>query len=410
MPWRESSVVNERMRFVLRLENGERMTELCREFGISRKTGYKLWDRYRVLGPVGLFDESRAPERVPHRTSKEVEELIVALRRERPSWGPKKLRAVLERERPGIRFPALSTFDQVLRRNNLIVRRRRRRGVPPHDDGVLTNPGSPNDVWCADFKGQFRLGSGRYCYPLTITDRVSRLLIVCEGLDDTRTEPAQAVFTKAFREYGLPRVIRTDNGSPFASRGLAGLTRLSAWWIRLGIRPERIEPGHPEQNGQHERMHLTLKQETTRPAAAGLLQQQERFDRFRELYNRERPHEGLGQRMPAEVHQNSTQKFPHDLPELTYPLHDVVRAVARCGHIGLGPRRFGQVFLSSALAGERVGLREVEDGRWLISFASLDLGIADVRTKTFEPTPSPRRSPRQREPGGTTSVEPAPQP
>jgi hypothetical protein len=245
----------------------------------------------------------------------------------------------------------------------------------------LTTAGAPNDVWCADFKGQFRLGSGTYCYPLTITDRYTRFVIKVEALEGTHLEPAMAVFEQAFRERGLPKVIRTDNGMPFAAPGLWGLTRLAVRWLRLGVWPERIAPAHPEQNGQHERMHLVLKQETTRPPGKNILQQQERFDRFVDEYNYERPHEALGMRRPGQLYENAERPYPKELPELEYPTHDVVRSVRQNGDVHLTKRE--RFFLSTALRDQRVGCREIDDGSWLVSFMQLDLGIYDARSRKF---------------------------
>ena len=381
MPWRESDPVSERLEFVRRLEAGERVVDLCHEFGVSRKTAYKLKERYEQLGARGLFDRSRAPRTIPHRTPPEVEELLVETRREHPTWGPKKIRAWLERKGTGVNLPCTSTIGDVLKRKGLLVRRKRRRSTIPHGAPLRTAAG-PNDIWCADFKGQFRLGSGRYCYPLTVTDRFSRYLLRCEALEGTYSDTAIAVFDQAFREYGLPTVIRTDNGGPFAAPGLWGLSKLSARWLRLGIWPERIKPAHPEQNGQHERMHLVLKQETTRPAGDNFLQQQERFDKFVEQYNFDRPHEALDQRPPADFYGKSPRQLPEELPEPQYPMHDIVRLVSRNGDVRM--TKYERFFLSGVLGGETVGLREEEDGRWLVSFMRLDLGYYDCRTKTFE--------------------------
>jgi transposase InsO family protein len=380
LPWKEVGVVNERMRFVLRVEDGERMTDLCREFGISRKTGYKLWGRYRELGGVGLFDEPRRPERIPHRTPPEIQKLLVETRDAHPTWGPRKVRAWCMRHHEAVRWPAPSTVGEILRRHGRVAPRRRKRRAPPYD-GPLTIGNVPNQVWAADYKGQIRLGSGAYCYPLTITDLFSRYIIACEGLDGTGGDGARAVFAMAFREIGLPEVIRTDNGTPFASRGLAGLSRLAVWWRRLGIRHERIEPAHPEQNGTHERMHLTLKQETTRPPAANLLAQQERFDRFVDVFNRERPHEALGQTPPTDIFRPSERRFVEPAPEPTYPLHDEMRLVTSCGHVILHKKC--SVFVSEVLGGERVGLRELEPDRWLLTFVDLDLGHLDAKKRRF---------------------------
>jgi putative transposase len=378
----------ERTKFVLRLEEGERMVDLCREFGISRKTGYKLWERYKRFGGVGLFDESRKPMRSPQRMSKELEELLLGGRKGHPTWGPKKVKAWLSTKNPGLKLPAPSSIGDLFKRHGLVTRRKRPRFPAAYGVGPLEQAREANHVWCADFKGQFKLGNGKYCYPLTITDRFSRVLLACEGLEGAVTESSLAVFQMAFRQYGLPSVIRTDNGPPFASRGLGGLSQLSVQWMRLGIRPERIEPAHPEQNGQHERMHLVLKQETTRPAAANFLQQQERFDRFVHVYNQERPHEGLDQRTPASCYQPSLRPFPETLPEPEYPLHDVVRTVNNEGRVHLWGRA-QHVYLSTALIGQQVGLREVSPGQWLVTFMRLDLGIVDGARCSLMPLPHP---------------------
>jgi len=383
VPWKETCHVSERLSFMKRLEQGDRMTDVCREFGVSRKTGYKLWARYQRLGAVGLFDESRRPERSPQRVTGEVETVVLQARQAHPTWGPRKLHAWLSGQHPSVRLPSPSTIGDVLKRNGVVMSRRKRRRTPLHE-APLESALQANDLWCADFKGQFRLGNRNYCYPLTITDQFSRFLLTCEGLESTETEPARKVFELTFREFGLPSTLRTDNGVPFASRGLAGLSRLSVWWLRLGIVPERIEPAHPEQNGRHERMHLTLKQETTRPPAHSLLQQQERFERFIDEYNNERPHEALGQRPPTTLYTSSVRPFPNRLPEPEYPFHDDVLTVSKGGHVRLGRRRRDpQFFLANALRGQRVGVREVDDGVWLISFVSLDLGHFDGRANQF---------------------------
>jgi len=371
------------MDFVMRLRNGERMTDLCEEFGISRKTGYKFWERFTRAGESGLEDASRARKVIAHKTPQAVEELLVATRREQSSWGGRKLRDVLSKKHPGVALPSPSTIAAILKRHGLVQGRKRKR-FPSRYEGHLTSPSGPNDVWAADYKGQFRLGDRRYCYPLTASDLHSRLILAIEALDGTDEEQARAVFEDVFATYGLPTVIRTDNGTPFASAGaLAGLTRLSAYWLRLGVRHERTQPAHPEQNGCHERMHRTLKAETCRPARSNLLQQQECFDEFRRKFNDERPHEALEMKRPTEAYRQSERRLPQPLPELTYPLHDDVLTVGRGGHIRLPRGR--QIFLSSALVQQEVGLREEMDGRWLVTFASLDLGHYDPRVGTFEP-------------------------
>ena len=279
MPWRECKRMDERLRFVARLLEGEKMAALCREFGISRPTGYKVFNRYKDLGLEGLLDRTRRPYRHANRLPFQVERTIVTLRQEHPTWGAVKIREKLIRDFPMVPTPAKSTVHAVLDRHGLIEPRRRRRhkaeGTP------LSSTSSPNGLWCADFKGEFRLGNRRYCYPLTISDYSSRFLLACEGLESTQSTFAFAVFERVFKEYGLPQAIRTDNGVPFASpNALFGLSRLSVWWLRLGINLERIKPGHPQQNGRHERLHLTLKKEATRPPSYNFLQQQLRFDEF----------------------------------------------------------------------------------------------------------------------------------
>jgi transposase InsO family protein len=390
VPWRVSHTVNERMKFVVRLDAGEAMSDLCREFGISRKTGYKFWERYKRQGLQGLADVSRAPKRVARRTAPEIESALVEARKQHPTWGGRKLKRAIEREEPGVVIPSASTVCGILKRNGLVKQRKRWRRPAPWRK-PLTVPQVSNEVWAVDYKGQFRLGNGEYCYPLTATDVYSRFLLAVEALDSTDEESAHAAFEDLFREHGLPEIIRSDNGTPFASSGLAGLTKLSAWWLRLGIRHERIEPSHPEQNGQHERMHRTLKAETTRPAGKHSLEQQERFDNFRREFNEQRPHEALGLKTPAEVHQPSTRQYPDPLPELAYPLHDDVLLVSRSGHVRLP--RCRTVFLSNALAEQLVGLREGVDGRWLVTFVNLDLGFYDPRDGAFEPLNSEANTP-----------------
>lgn len=388
VPWKVSDQVSERMDFVMRLRDGETMSELCREFGISRKTGYKLRDRFEELGPVGLYDQPRVAKRLPHKTDAELAKRVVEARRQHPTWGPKKLRAWLQGRESGVSWPCTSTIGEILKREGLVQPRKLRRNTPPYE-APLEKAHAPHDVWCADFKGQFRLGNGKLCYPLTITDRFTRTILCCEALESTATDSALLVFEKTFREHGLPKVIRTDNGIPFASKGVLGLSRLSVRWLRLGIWPERIAPAHPEQNGQHERMHLVLKQETTRPAARTLLAQQERFDRFVEEYNTERPHEALGQKTPMSLYSASPRSCPTSLPELEYPLADVVMRVHDGGNLLFPNRRL--VSISSVLSDERVGLREIEDGKWIVLYGDFELGLVDVAARCFVPRTELRR-------------------
>src|SRR5215203_5037043 len=300
MPWKECHVVDERLRFIARLQDGEQMARLCAEFGISRKTGYKIRDRYERCGLEALTDRKRRPYRQANQLPPLLEREIVRLKREFQSWGTPKLRERLRRRIVGVRCPAISTVHAVLDRHGLVTRRRRRRyraeGTP------LSQATQPNDLWCADYKGEFMLADRRYCYPLTLTDFATRYLIACDALSTTQEAYAFTVFENAFKEFGLPRAIRTDNGVPFASpNALFNLSRLSVWWLRLGIDIERIKPGCPQQNGRHERMHLTLKLETTKPAGANFLQQQAKFDHFIQCYNQERPHQALNMKYPAEV-------------------------------------------------------------------------------------------------------------
>ena len=379
MPWKARKPMDLRMEMMVRLSRGERLTDLCREYGISRKTGEKFKRRFRELGPTGLEDQSRAPRAIPHKTPPELVEVLLAERRLHPTWGPRKIKGVLERrlERP---FPAASTIGDVFAEHGLIVPRRRRRRHIPLPTG-LREAAAPNDVWCIDYKGQFRLGDGSYCYPLTISDQFSRFIVSCEGMGAIGDEAARDVCEDVFRTHGIPAVMRSDNGVPFACTGLAGLTKLSAYWLRLGIALERIRPAHPQENGRHERMHRTLKAETTRPARDNLLQQQERFDDFVEEFNTLRPHEALGMKRPADVFVPPTNKHPVFLHDPDYSTYDDVLRVSTLGLIHLPGRR--QVHLTKALAGQLVGIREESDDRWLVSFMHLDLGYVEPHCNRF---------------------------
>jgi putative transposase len=354
------------------------VTDLCREVGISRKTAYKFLERFERLGAVGLYDEAPVAERRPHKVKPEVEQLIVAARREHPTWGPLKLRAWLCAKHPGIALPAVSTFGRVLSRNKLVEGLRRARPRPAPSTTPTSMAHEPNAVWCCDYKGQFRLGNGRYCYPLTVTDLFSRYLLACEGMDRIDGEAARTAFELIFRQYGMPHAMLSDNGPPFATSGPHGLSKLSAWWLRLGIQHQRIEPWHPEQNGAHERMHLTLKRETTRPPGANQLQQQERFDRFRELFNVERPHEALEQKPPVTAYRPSLRPFPDHLRDPDYPLHDLSLRVDDYGTVYFNGSR---IRIGLALTGQLVGVREVDDDEYLVHFMSLELGRVDLRSR-----------------------------
>lgn len=376
--------MDERLRFVARLLEGEKMAELCREFGISRKTGYKIFTRYKDVGLEGLTDRSRRPYRQANRLPFQVETLILGLKREHPSWGAPKIREKLRRRFNDIRPPAISTVHAVLDRNGLVSHGRERHH---HAQGTtLSTPTTPNDLWCADFKGEFMLADRRYCYPLTITDFATRYLICCDALTSTQAKPVFTVFERAFKDFGLPKAIRTDNGTPFASASaIFGLSKLSVWWLRLGIGIERIQPGQPQQNGRHERMHLTLKKETTKPAANNFLQQQEKFDRFIDCYNQQRPHQAIGMHYPGEIYQRSVREY-HGLSELEYPFHDRTVAVTMCGRVCFGSRKIN---LSTVFAGQNVGVKEVAEKVWLISFMQYDLGFFDHESNRFECAESP---------------------
>lgn len=385
MPWKESSVMEERLRFVARLLEGESMSDLCREFGISRKTGYKIFNRYKAEGPYALCDRSRRPVRYANQLPEQVERLIVQCKQDKPHWGARKIRELLIRKLAGeVRVPAKSTVHAVLDRHGLVKRARLRRhkaqGTP------LSQPLAPNDLWGADFKGEFRLGNRQYCYPLTVSDQASRYLLLLEALESTREAPVITAFERLFAERGLPWAIRSDNGPPFASpNGLYNLSKLSVWWLRLGIQIERIEPGNPHQNGRHERMHLTLKKETTRPPGLNSLQQQARFDAFLEEFNSERPHEALDMRCPAEVYTPSARPY-EGLPELEYPFHDRDILVTACGRICMHRKKIN---ISTVMAGQRLGIKEVDDGIWLVSFMHYDLGYIDLEQRTLQTIDNP---------------------
>jgi putative transposase len=376
--------MDERLKFVARLLDGEKMAPLCREFDISRKTGYKIFNRYKDCGLEGLTDRSRRPIRYANQLPFQLEKLIVRLKQEKPNWGAPKIRDRLKRRYPELQTPAISTVHAVLDRHGLVKRRRRRRYRA--QGTTLSKPRRPNDLWCADYKGEFMLADRRYCYPLTISDFATRYLIACDALATTRARYAFTVFERAFKDFGLPMAIRTDNGVPFASpHAIFGLSKLSVWWLRLGIEIERIKPGNPQQNGRHERMHLTLKKEATKPAAKNFLQQQARFDEFIEEYNNERPHQALNMQFPAELYAPSTRPY-QGLGELEYPFHDKTITVTECGRICFGRRKIN---LSTVFAGQNVGVKEVADKIWLVSFMQYDLGFFDHETCRLECAENP---------------------
>jgi putative transposase len=376
--------MDERVKFIGRYLSGEKIAPLCRELGISRKTGHKIIDRYKDTGLQGLSDRSRRPYRHANQLPYQVERSILGLKHEYPAWGAPKLREKLIRQYPMIPAPAVSTVHAVLDRHGLVQRRKRRRYKAEGTE--LADVKRPNALWCADYKGEFMLGNKRYCYPLTITDYHSRYLLACEGLESTQEPFAFSVFERMFKEYGLPDAIRTDNGLPFsASNALYGLSKLSVWWLRLGIDIERITPGHPEQNGRHERMHLTLKKEACKPVAFNILQQQEKLDAFKERYNEERPHQAIAMKYPAELYTPSTKAY-HGLPDLNYPFADKTVTVTNCGRICMGKKK---ISLSRVFAGQALGVTQTEENIWLVTFMNYDLGYFDTDACRVEPIDNP---------------------
>ena len=400
-------MVEARTRFVLEHEQDvHTMTELCAIYGVSRQTGYEWWQRYRECGWEGLSDRQRAPHRHPNQTSSEIEEMVLALREKRMTWGPRKLKRVLEREFPQQSWPAASTIGALLQRAGLVRERRKRRRVPPYTQ-PFASASAPNRVWCADFKGWFRTRDGERIDPLTITDAHSRYLLRCQAVEKTDTPRVQAVFEAAFRENGLPERIRSDNGAPFASRAIAGLSRLSVWWMKLGIVPERIQAGHPEQNGRHERMHRTLKQETATPTAANRRAQQRSFDQFRREYNQVRPHEALAMQTPAAVYVPSAREFPARVPEPEYGSSLLTR---RVGHRGEFSWKHQDMFLTETLIGERVGLLPMDDRFYTVYFAEFPIARFDSRTLRVLPLPEREDFTGDEAGQGEASPSPAPHP
>jgi transposase InsO family protein len=376
MPWKETCVMDERLRFVAAArEKKESMAELCRRFGISRKTGYKLLERYEAEGPLALADRSRARHTHANAVPEAMARIILTKREAHPTWGPRKIRAALRRESPDTFWPAPSTIGTLIKQAGLVQTARRRRRIPLFD-APLPPVSRSNERWNVDFKGWFRTRDGVRCDPLTVTDDASRYLLVCQVVPKTDFAHVRACFEKAFEAYGLPERIRSDNGPPFATRSLSGLSRLSVWWLKLGILPERIAPGHPEQNGRHERMHRTLKQETARPPKFNGVLQQEAFDSFAEIYNRERPHEALCDDVPAARYVPSP-RGPVVALEPQYPQQAVVRRVRKTGCILLNG---DMIYLSKALAGEPVALEPVDDQGRFFDVYFLDFLIGAIDT------------------------------
>jgi putative transposase len=389
MPWKASSVVDERARFVVECEQGWLpISQLCRIYGISRQTGYEWLRRFRQFGVAGLQDVGRAPLRHPNQKPAEMVEAVLKSRRVHMTWGPRKLRQLLRDSAAEVAWPALSTMGVMIARAGLALPQKKRRKVPPYTQPFAAAD-APNRVWCMDFKGWFRARDGTRIDPLTVTDAYSRYLLRCQTVEKTATEQVHAILEAAFREYGMPEAMRSDNGAPFASRAIAGLSRLSVYLMKLGIVPERIQPGHPEQNGRHERMHRTLKQETASPPAATARAQQRAFDRFRREYNEERPHEALDLQTPAARYETSARAYPARVPEPEYPATMEVRKVRDRGAISWRGHR--HVFLSETLIGERVGLEQIDDECWKVYFAAFPIALFDSRElamRRLPPEPS----------------------
>lgn len=377
--------MDEKTKFIARLLDGDKMAVLCREFNISRKTGYKIFNRYNSCGPEAFTDRSRRPYSHPNQVPTQIEKAILHIKRDKMNWGAPKIRERFIRKYPDLNPPAPSTIHVILDRHGLVKRRKRRRHHKA-EGTWLSQASVPNGLWCADYKGEFMLGNKKYCYPLTISDFNSRYLLACEGLETTKEEFAFQVFERTFKEYGLPDAIRTDNGVPFSSPfALFGLSKLSVWWLRLGIEIERIKPGCPQQNGRHERIHLTLKKEATKPAGENFLQQQGKFDEFSYEYNNERPHQSLDMKYPAEVYTPSQREY-NGLPDVEYPLHDKTITVTNCGRICVEGIK---ISLSKVFGGQNVGIKEVHNGIWLVTFMDYDLGYFDEETKEFSPLDNP---------------------
>lgn len=395
MPWKDCCPMDERMTFIAAWQKRQvSFSALCRQFSICRPTGYKWVDRFLREGEAGLREESRAPYRQPNLTPVPLQNQILALRQQHPTWGPRKLLAVLRGRDPRSPWPAASTIGDLLRREGLAHPRPPRRRTPPFEQ-PLAHAQAPNDVWCADFKGWFVCGNGERCDPLTLTDAYSRFLLRCRAVPKTDSPHVQAVFDAAFREFGLPTAIRTDNGPPFASHGLAGLSRLAVWWIRLGIHPERIDPGCPQQNGRHERFHQTLLHDVASPPQATLARQQKAFLAYETLFNHQRPHEALGQRPPAEFYRASSRPCPPRLPELAYPFACSRKLISAAGHFSW---RGILVYVSILLEGQHVALRPLSDHELFeVHFGPLLLGWFHAPSATFTALqPPPRRQRRFR--------------
>jgi transposase InsO family protein len=382
MPWKEICAMDQKTQMIKLWRSGRyTITDLSILHDVSRKTIYKWIRRYQAVGSSGLEDRSRAPLHHQNETSEKMIELIIAVKKRHLRWGPKKVIASLKEQNGGIHYPAVSTVSEILKRKGLVTPRVRRHRARAYA-APFTACDKPNDVWSADFKGQFRTGNGKLCYPLTITDNFSRYLLCCKALDHPSFRETMPCFERVFKEYGLPVAIRTDNGAPFASIGLGNLSKLSVWFMKLGIRPERIAPGHPEQNGRHERMHRTLKATTANPPRRNIRTQQKAFNAFIHEYNCERPHEALGQKPPARVYQKSCWHYPSRLSKPIYPSDALLRKVNRNGEIKWKRKA---IFISKALIGEYIELKRKEEQLWQMWFMHYPLGVVNVTTRKVLP-------------------------
>jgi putative transposase len=372
MPWKDIRPMDQKTRLIGDWLGQEySISEISQTYAVSRKTVHKWINRYKEGGPAALEELSHIPHTNPNATSQEIVDRIITEKLKHRYWGPKKIVAWLRRHHPEDKWPAASTAGHILKKENLVNKRPIRHHTPPYTE-PFQSCSKPNDVWSMDYKGKFRMLDTNYCYPFTLTDNYSRYLLACQGLLHPDYENTRPCLELAFREYGLPLAIRSDNGTPFATVGLGGISRLSAWLIKLWIRPERIEPGHPEQNPRHERMHRCLKEETTKPPKANLKQQQKAFDRFRSERNNERPHEALGLTEPASHYVASRRVFPDRIPEIEYASCYTVRLVRSNGSIKWGGE---QIYVSRALEGEPIGLKQISEREWLVMFSFFPLGI-----------------------------------
>ena len=376
MPWTDLRPMDSKIQFVsFALNSTMTMTELCAIFNISRKTGYKWLYRYIEHGPEGLLDRSKAPKTIPNKSTQQVTDFVISCRKKHPTWGARKITQKAHQVAKNLQLPSETTINNIIKANGLTNPKRKRR-KPGHPGKPCVTAKSPNDIWTTDFKGEFKTKNGLYCYPLTIMDEYSRYLIDCQGLLSTGYKGAFRVFKRAFKDYGLPHAIKSDNGVPFATTGLARLSRLSVWWIKLGIDPILIQPASPYQNGAHERMHKTLKSESTIPASGDLKSQQRRFNSWKHEYNFDRPHESLKGNCPSMIYKPSLKSYPSKTPKVEYPIHFEVRFVSANSHFRW---KHNYIPVGKTLADEYVGLEEVMDGIWAVYFSWKRLGFLDER-------------------------------